>query len=403
LGFLMKICLFLPSFLPNVGGLEKTADTLASILSERGHEPVILAQISRGGSEAVRRPYPVHFYRRSRSASLLPVGPLTALSLCHRRYRFDLLWAYEAYPQGYIAVRVGLWHSIPVVISSRGGDLSRRGRYLARWLPRRRIIWALRQADAVTTLNRHLTQRVEDLTGGSIRARLIFNGVDAPQHDATGEPPPKPFQDLQGRPFMLALARLHKFKGIDLIIEAIRLRKKRRHATPLLVVAGSGRQYGALRRQVARGGLRREVVFAGEVSGRDKTWLLANCAFLVQPSREGEGMPNSVLEAMSYGKPVLGTASPGIEEILCNQVNGVLVPPNDPVELAQGLEQMLAADLARWGAAARKTALDNSQETCAGRYLDLFEEVIDARRYGTGLVSARSRCTPSGGTEPARS
>jgi glycosyltransferase involved in cell wall biosynthesis len=384
----MKICLFLPSFLPKIGGLEKAADILASILRARGHELLVLAQAPRRDTAAMTRPYPVRLYRKSQAASWMPLSPLRAMGRYHRQHGFDLLWAYQAYPQGYAAVRVGQRYGVPVVISSRGGDVSCQGRYLARWLPRRRIVWALHHADAVTTLNLHLAQRVEDLTGQRVHARIIFNGVEAPPDNPVGAPAPPALADLQGQPFILTLTRLRRFKGIDLIIEAVRLLQEQNRPIPRLVVTGSGQEEDALHRQVEESRLRAAVRFTGEVKGYDKAWLLANCLFLVQPSREGEGMPNSVLEAMSYGKPVLGAASPGLVEILHDGVNGLLVPPDEPAGLAEGLQRMLQSDLTRLGAAARKDAGEHSWEGCADQYLALFHEVLNARGRGRPAADA---------------
>jgi glycosyltransferase involved in cell wall biosynthesis len=68
------------------------------------------------------------------------------------------------------------------------------------------------------------------------------------------------------------------------------------------------------------------------------------------------------------------------------------VPPDDPVKLSQGLQWMLEADLERLGAAARATALENSWESCADRYIALFQEVLEARRRTAPC--ARSRALP---------
>jgi len=375
----MRICLLLPSFIPNVGGLEKAADKLACILNDWGHEPVVVTQILQKDSVHIERPYPIHFYPRPLSTTWWPRSLSASLNRYHRQYQFDLLWAYQAYPQGYAAVRVATTLNIPVVISSRGGDISERSRYLARWLPSKRIRWALKHADAVTTLNRHLSRRVENLTGGLKQANLIFNGVSIPTENPIAKPAPQPIASLDGRSFMLTMTRLHRFKGIDLIIEAIRITKAKGKTTPLLVIAGNGSQRHMLQKQVSDSGLDDSVCFLGEVSGYDKAWLLANCQFLVQPSREGEGMPNSVLEAMSYAKPILGTSAPGIEEIVTNGLTGILAPPDDPKKLAEALDKILSSDLARLGKTAKQFAQNNSWEQCAKQYLSLFEKTVDRK------------------------
>ena len=368
----MKICLLLPSFLPAVGGLEKAADTLAGLLHTWGHEPVVLSQALRKTPETVTRPYPIRTYARPRSATWWPGTLMAAL----KQDRYDLIWAFQAYTQGYAAVRVGRQKDIPVVISSRGGDISDRSRYLARWLPRRRIQWALRHAHAVTVLNRHLEQRVSDLTQGTQHAHLIFNGINLPTMPSPHASAPPCAALIQGRPFMLTMTRLHRFKGIDLIIEAVRQTRAKGVDTPLLVIAGTGSQEQALRQQATDSGLADTFFFVGDMTGPDKAWLLANCQCLVQPSREGEGMPNSVLEAMSYGKPILGTGAPGIQEIVQDGVNGMLAPADDPERLAQALERMLAADLTQLGQASAQFAKHNSWESCAQQYMALFETLV---------------------------
>jgi len=375
----MRICLLLPSFVPNVGGLEKAADKLACILNEWGHEPVVLTLALGKNPVRVERPYPIHFYRRPRSTTWWPRSLSVSLARCHRQYQFDLLWAYQAYPQGYAAVRVGTRLNIPVVISSRGGDISHRSRYLARWLPGKRIQWALKRADAITTLNRHLSRRVEHLTAGLKQANMIFNGIDAPEENPVGRPAPQRIASLDGKSFILSLTRLHKFKGIDLIIEALRISRAKGTVTPLLVIAGNGSQRDMLLRQVSDGGLDERVCFVGEVSGYDKAWLLANCQFLVQPSREGEGMPNSVLEAMSYGKPVLGTSAPGIEEIVTDGLNGILAAPDDPKQLAEALDRILNSNLVELGKHAEQFTSKHSWQIIAGQYVALFKKVLRER------------------------
>ncbi|NIA06864.1 MAG: glycosyltransferase [Actinobacteria bacterium] len=359
--------------------MEKAADRMACILNEWGHEPVVVTQALGEELRDIDRPYPIHFYPRPRSTTWWPWSVSISLSRYHRQYQFDLLWAYQAYPQGHTAVRVGAKLNIPVIISSRGGDISDRSRYLARWLPKRRIQRALKQADAVTTLNRHLSRRVENLTGGLKKANLILNGIDAPTENPIGEPAPQALAQLAGEPFMLTMTRLRRFKGIDLIIEAIRIVQANGKDTPLLVIAGKGQQHDALQKQVSDSRLDGHVCFVGEVSGYEKAWLLANCQFLAHPSREGEGMPNSVLEAMSYGKCVLGTFAPGIEEIVTDGLNGVLAAPDDPKQLAEALDRILNSDMAQLGKHAKQFALENSWEKITRQYITLFEDVLRMR------------------------
>jgi len=117
----------------------------------------------------------------------------------------------------------------------------------------------------------------------------------------------------------------------------------------------------------------------GEVLGQAKAWLLANCLFFVHPSLGGEGMPNSVLEAMSYGKPVVGTRIGGVKDLITDDGTGLLVDPGDPAALAWGIQQMLESDPERYGHAAIRIAQAHSWDCIVREYLHLFESLAKAR------------------------
>jgi glycosyltransferase involved in cell wall biosynthesis len=88
-------------------------------------------------------------------------------------------------------------------------------------------------------------------------------------------------------------------------------------------------------------GLEDKVKFHGWVRGKDKDVLLANARLFVLPSYH-EGVPMAILEAMSWGLPVITTPVGGIPEVVTNGIEGLLVAPGDIQGLAQALEQLVA-------------------------------------------------------------
>jgi glycosyltransferase involved in cell wall biosynthesis len=82
------------------------------------------------------------------------------------------------------------------------------------------------------------------------------------------------------------------------------------------------------------------VFFEGWVSGEKKTTLLQESDVYVLPSYF-EAMPLSILEAMSYGLPVIATTVGGVPEIVKNGKNGFLITPGDKKELAKSIKMFL--------------------------------------------------------------
>ena len=112
----------------------------------------------------------------------------------------------------------------------------------------------------------------------------------------------------------------------------------------------------------------------------DAAEIMRALDMLVLPSKF-EGLPNVALEAMMEGKPVVATRIPGTDEVVVDGLTGILVAPQQPLELARGIRQLLAdPDRARqMGAAGRERALTHfSIERMIGTYQQLYDELVRA-------------------------
>jgi len=112
--------------------------------------------------------------------------------------------------------------------------------------------------------------------------------------------------------------------------------------------------------------------------------LLAAADLLVLPSAY-EGLPNVVLEAMRFRKPVVATAAPGTTEVVVDGVTGLLTPIGDPPKLARALRDVIRDPelAARLGAAGRARAEECFRvDTMVQRFADLYEEIYRLKRGG---------------------
>ena len=164
--------------------------------------------------------------------------------------------------------------------------------------------------------------------------------------------------------YVLFLGRLHRRKGVDILLEAWAASRAKTDSSQMLAIAGEGGERNALANQARQLGILPSVCFLGRVTGASKTWLLQNARCGCMPSRDWEAFPLVVMEAFAAGKPMIGSRIRGLEDLITHGRTGWLVAPESPVELAAALHEMWVdrRSLLEYGANARRTAL-----TMAGR------------------------------------
>ena len=92
-----------------------------------------------------------------------------------------------------------------------------------------------------------------------------------------------------------------------------------------------------------------------------------------------EGMPNTVLEAMACGLPIVGTQASGLADLVHDGINGYLVPVKDPDTLAEALARLVASahERRRMGRESRKLAeREFAWEYIAEQYTRVYEQVL---------------------------
>lgn len=194
------------------------------------------------------------------------------------------------------------------------------------------------------------------------KIRIIYNGVDIPIAQA----------GVDSQPARGAIvANLIGYKGHLDLIEALGMMAN----PPQIFAYGEGRERGKIERRLNELGLSDVFRLCGQVPNARDRFL--SVQFAVMASHE-EGLPNSVLEAMAAGLPVIATRAGGIPEIIVDGYSGILVPCRDPKALADSLERIAAEpDLRlRLSAEARLRAEDFSWPNCTKAHIDLYEELL---------------------------
>ena len=134
----------------------------------------------------------------------------------------------------------------------------------------------------------------------------------------------------------LFLSRIEKDKGIYIAIDAYKyFLEKQPQKKSSLIIAGDGPEYLSVKKYVEHLNIN-SIKFMGHVSKDQKKKVLLESHALIFPSYT-EGLPNSILEAMLYGMPVVTRTTGGIPEVIKNNVNGFITDSYDPLIFADFL------------------------------------------------------------------
>ena len=221
-------------------------------------------------------------------------------------------------------------------------------------------------------------QQVEHIYNGVDQSRFAAHRVTAAERRwPTGAP--DAFLADEGCTVMGTVGRLATVKDQQLIIRALRLLVDRQAVENCLlrcILVGDGPERANLQKLIADFGLERYVWLAGDRD--DIPALLAAMDIFLLPSL-GEGISNTILEAMATGLPVIASDIGGNPELVQEGVTGKLIPVGDALALADAIES-LSTDTAlreRMGRAAiQRVQRDFDWTRTVTAYLKVYDELL---------------------------
>jgi len=307
---------------PPNGGMAMQTLQLARLLSNEGvpvelvqtnapYRPAIAGKIK--GIRAIFRLLP-YLWRVWRLAGKVDVIHLMANSgWSWQLFSAPVLW-------------IGWLRGTPVIVNYRGGEAREYLRDSARWVKP-----SLSKAVALVVPSGFLQDVFSEF---GLPAAIIPNVIDLEMFRPAPAPPDGAF-------FTLVITRnLEAIYGIDTAIRALAAARET-FPDVRLRIAGTGPLEGELRQLAKNLGLESEIDFVGRLDRRQIVELYHGAHAMLNPSRV-DNMPNSVLEALACGVPVISTNVGGVPYIVQDTKTAMLVAADDVQGMAQAISRLRA-------------------------------------------------------------
>jgi len=379
----LKILQVINFYSPRLGGPVHNIFNLSRYLAKFGHEVTVCS------TDFKFDPVFVNASKESGiNVVLFPcIGPVSQYSPEMKKWleenvgKYDIMhlnnyWSY----QNLIACRSAKRKFIPYVLSPRGCLPIQMKNYLIKFFFDM-IFGKTMLGDASAIIGTTQMEIEQIRKKGNYRGEIIQipNAVDMPP-DCLEEKEcfRKRYGVPQGNLLLLFLARIHKIKGLDLLIETYGELLKRRKDVTLMVSGPDGGYLDEARRITDRLGLQDKIIFTGPLYGRDKYTAYSSADIYILPSRY-EIFGNTILEACSCGIPVIITDRCGIAPEIAGLAGEVV--KFDKEELCTSIIKLLdeAGLREKYGKQGRQIVIqrflwDKVARRCEEVYLELTEK-----------------------------
>lgn len=377
----LGICMISTFFYPFAGGAEKQAERLSTWLVQNGVPVMIITRhYDDLPSHEVLNGIEIYRIRTPKGKGLTALFFIAGgiWTMLRHRKRFNIIYAHQIYSPttiGWIGKRL-LRHPLIVNLHLGGkeGDIQRLLRNRRTGKTRLEIL--KRDVDAFIAINSEITNELREQGIPEDKIHVLGNAVDPVLfHPVDAQEKQRLRQKLAlplNVPIVVIVARVVDIKGHAVLLKAWRDVPEPAH----LVVIGTGDLEEPLKAQV-NSQMPGRVTFTGK---RDNVHEYLQAADAWTLPSYGEGLPVSLLEAMSVGLPVIVTPIGAMGEIVQDEVNGFIVPVGNDAALTAALTAAIdgSEETRALGVRGRELILARySIDSISASYLDLFKKVVE--------------------------
>lgn len=294
---------------------------------------------------------------------------------------FDILHGFEINPFFYLRKK----NRKPTVVQTFGNEPLKtegikRMLHRIRWAPFLKSV--VRRADFVASEGKIQTDELQHMFG--ISQEKIFylpDGIDLERITKLLANLNKRRQDFgfdDNDLLIICVSRLAVNKGVRYLIEAMDT-LKRRHANIKLILVGSGPEEKEITGLIRKLGLSRIIRHFKNIDDQELFQYYALSDIFVLPTLY-EGLPLVLLEAEACGLPIITTQTGENEQVVKDGLNGFLVPPKDPIAIAEAVEKFYARKLMnKMAEASKELAKDYDWPNIAQMASSEYEKILRGR------------------------
>lgn len=317
----MRLAIVVKDFPPDmIGGTETQTKRMATVLANRDHDVTVFTK-RYGDHDDTEVPFEVVRVPNLRTNPF--ISTMTFLLVCtimltRRASEFDICQCMMIYPNGFLGYVVKRLTGLPYLAWIRGGD----------YYFMKDIAWKRWMIKRVLKDTRVLVQAPEikadvqaEFPSHDHELSILGNGVEVPESTADGDD-------------VLYVGRLAPMKGVSVLIRAMA------DINASLTIVGDGSERSQLESLSDK--LEADTTFVGEIPAEAVDDYYRTAEVFCLPSTGDEGLPNAVLEAMSWGLPCVTTDSGGLLSLVGEGDRGYVVPKDNSERLEERLAQLLA-------------------------------------------------------------
>ncbi|MBN2156591.1 MAG: glycosyltransferase family 4 protein [Candidatus Lokiarchaeota archaeon] len=346
---MLKIC-FVTDRLPihQLGGMEQHGFIVSTELAHRGNQVTVLTTKHPEGIQSEKSEENLEFFYLSSQGKYSKEFEQEL----HRKYwelheklNFNVIYSESTTATALIRDKN---ISIPIVCLMHGfvdnnyvkrwkrGDLRGKLSAIRQWLiikktPVKKRAYS--QCDHLITISqKNLEQFIRQKPSLASRISLVYNGIDTELF--------KPFitnkwrekLNLESSHVIVYTGRITKSKGIHIMIQLIPILKKT-YPDIQLLIAGTGNYLNELKKMTKNYDIQDCVHFLGFIENKNVPELLNTADLFIFTTLSIEGLPYNVIEALSCGCAIIGSNSEGVDEIIENYEDGILVNPKNSQQI----------------------------------------------------------------------